>query len=281
VKFIFSTGSLYTYGVDRCFDLAAQAGFDGVEIMVDARWDTRQPAYLRRQMERTGLPISAVHSPFTPNTPGWPADEPGRIRATAGVAEAVGAPIVVHHLPLRHGLLRGQIGRRRVLLPAPWMDQDAGYRRWLREEVAAFQATTSATLCIENMPARRFLGRNWDLFAWNRPIELASFPHVTLDTTHLGTWGLEPAEVYPTLRGRVGHVHLSNFDGEEHRRPEAGRLRLDRLLGLLAADGYAGAVSIELDPSALAAGGPDEALVGQLRESLEMCREWGRRPAAG
>lgn len=280
MKFIFSSGSLYTYGVDRCFDLAAQAGFDGLELMIDARWDTRQPAYLQRQIERAGLPVVAVHSPFTAGMAGWPADEPGRIRATAALAATLGASVVVHHLPLRHGLLRGQIGTRRLLLPAPWMDQDAGYRRWLRDEVAAVQATTPALLCIENMPARRIFGRDWNLFAWNTPAEFATFPHVTLDTTHLGTWGLEPGEVYPLLRGRVGHVHLSNFDGAEHRRPEIGRLRLDRLLALLAADGYAGAVSIEMDPSALEAGGPDEVLAEQLRKSLAVCREWARTPAA-
>ena len=39
-----STGSLYTFGTARAFELAARAGYDGVEVIVEERWDTRQPA---------------------------------------------------------------------------------------------------------------------------------------------------------------------------------------------------------------------------------------------
>ena len=34
VPVIFSTGSLYTFGLERVYSWAAQAGYDGVEIMV-------------------------------------------------------------------------------------------------------------------------------------------------------------------------------------------------------------------------------------------------------
>jgi len=37
MKIAFSTGSLYTCGLDRVFGLARENGFDGVEIMVDLR----------------------------------------------------------------------------------------------------------------------------------------------------------------------------------------------------------------------------------------------------
>lgn len=33
MRYIFSTGSLHTCGIDRCFALAADAGFGGVELM--------------------------------------------------------------------------------------------------------------------------------------------------------------------------------------------------------------------------------------------------------
>ena len=36
-----STGSLYNYGVARVFELAAQTGYDGIEMLVDHRWDSR------------------------------------------------------------------------------------------------------------------------------------------------------------------------------------------------------------------------------------------------
>ena len=84
-----STGSLYSYGLARVLNLAAEAGFDAVEIMVDERWDTRQPDYLRRLCQESGLPIAAVHNPFLPNVPGWPADPLGRLRLSVQVAREV------------------------------------------------------------------------------------------------------------------------------------------------------------------------------------------------
>jgi sugar phosphate isomerase/epimerase len=274
MQFIFSTGSLHTYGVDRCFELAARAGFDGIELMVDQRWDTRQPEYLQRLSDHFRLPIVAVHSPFAPHVPGWPDDEPGRIQASVRLAETVGAGVVVHHLPLRSGWLWVQAGPRRLFLPVPGWKVHAAYRRWLLEEYQTVQATTPVTLAIENMPARRWLRRQWNAHHWNSVSEIVRFPALTMDTTHLGTWGLEPVEVYFHLQGRVRHVHLSNFDGKEHRRPEDGRLRLDRLLAGLASDGYQGAVTLELQPDALSAGSPDDQVAALLTDSLTHCRAW-------
>ena len=70
-----STGSLYTYGLDRVFDLAKEAGFDGIEVLVDGRWDTRQDDYLKHLMDRHGLPVVSLHSPFhLIRVPGWEQD---------------------------------------------------------------------------------------------------------------------------------------------------------------------------------------------------------------
>lgn len=278
MQFLLSTGSLYTYGIERCFELARRAGFDGLEIMVDHRWDTRQPAYLRRLSNRHGLPILAVHSPFVPVVPGWPDDEPGRIRHSVALAEAVGARVVVHHLPDRMGSLWLHAGAWRQRIPVPFWDRHRGYRHWLENGYQEFQETTEVLLCIENMPALRRLRRRWQLNHWNTPEEILRFPHLTLDTTHLGTWGLDPAEVYARWQGHVRHVHLSNFDGQEHCRPEQGHLRLDRLLTCLAADRYDGAVTLELRPEVLEAGGSDEHVVNLLAESLSRCRGWAAPP---
>ena len=116
------------------------------------------------------------------------------------------------------------------------------------------------------------LGRRINPGQWNTPAEIVRFPSLTMDTTHLGTWGLDPTEVYNQLDGRVRHIHLSNFNGRQHRRPEDGHLRLDRLLAHLAADGYAGAVSLETAPDALNAGRPDDEVVGLMSASLAYCR---------
>ena len=270
IRFIFSTGSLYTYGIERCFELAGRAGFDGIELMADQRWDTRQPAYLLSLVERYGLPVVAVHAPLEiAKVPGWPDNAAERIEATVKLAEAVGAGVVVHHLPLRMRILWISAGSRRLPLPLPGQDD---YTRWLQNQCQRLQDGTRVTLCIENLPAFRLLGRRLNPARWNTPAEMSRFSAITLDTTHAGTWGLDPAEFYDRLNGRVRHIHLSNFDGAEHRRPEDGQLHLDRMLARLPGDGYDGAVSLELSPDALSAGSPDDHIVSLMSASLRFCR---------
>lgn len=274
MDFLFSSGSLWSYSVARCFHLAARAGFDGLEVVVDQRWDTRQAAHLRAQMHTHGLPVVAVHSPFWPSVPGWPQDSPGRILRTLRLAEALGARIVVHHLPLRYGRMLLMRGGQLSQVLIPFWNRQTGYRRWLMEEYPELQASTEVLLCIENMPAYRRFGRRWNLHYWNEPQQLTAFRTLTLDTTHLGTWGLDPLVVYRGLKERVAHVHLSNFDGREHRRPENGNLALDRLLRQMDVDGYDGAVSLELYPDVIGAGQPDEEIIACIAASLQQCRDW-------
>jgi sugar phosphate isomerase/epimerase len=268
-----STGALYTYGIARVFDLAAEAGFDAVEILVDHRWDSRQPAYLRRLSEKTGLPIAAVHSPFKPSVAGWPHDPLGRLRQTAAVAREVGAEVVVAHLPLRiRGVWMEFIGspRNALLLPIPW-GGESGYRDFLLDGLAQFEADEGMRVGIETMPVKHLLGRNVDIYWLNDLEALSQMPHLTLDTTHIGTWGCDLLEVYEQLKARIAHVHLSNFNGREHQRPEDGHLPLGELMQRLAQDGYGGAVSLELGPEVLAA--EDEIRVrAHLGQALDFCR---------
>ena len=277
MRFILSTGSLYNYSVDRVFALAAEAGFDGIEMLIDHRWDTRQADYLQHLMESHSLPIPAFHSPFSRNCSGWGETEYGAIARTAELAYELGAQVVVHHLPMRFGYAFLQAAGRNLLLPNPF-DSGRQYATWLSEGYAALQTSTDVLLCIENLPAVRFLGRRVNPARWNAHSratldDITRFPHLTLDTTHLGTWGLDPLEAYDRWGQRVKHVHLSNFDGSEHRRPEDGSLRLGALLSRMASDGYSYSISLELQPDALEAGAPDSRIVDLLRGSLYFCRK--------
>lgn len=269
-----STGSLYTYGTRRVFELAAETGFDGVELLVDDRWDVRQPAYVQRLMRETGLPVITVHSPFLPNISGWPHDPIQRLVHTAEIAREVGAGIVVAHLPFRVRVLRVEFfGFKRgpLLLPLPWRT-GGDYRRFLLEDLPAFEAEHQVVVGVENMPAMRVLGRRWSPYQLNDLDVLSTLPHLTLDTTHLGTWGLDPVAVYERLKERIVHVHLSNFDGQEHRLPTNGHLPLDALLQCLARNNYPGAVTLEVGPEVLEA--EDESKVrAHLLRAVDFCRE--------
>ncbi|MBN1318595.1 MAG: hypothetical protein JXA42_24150, partial [Anaerolineales bacterium] len=62
--FLLSTGSLYLYGVRRVFELAAEAGFQGIEILIDHRPDTWHLSYLEKLSNDYKIKITALHSPF-------------------------------------------------------------------------------------------------------------------------------------------------------------------------------------------------------------------------
>jgi sugar phosphate isomerase/epimerase len=272
-----STGSLYSYGTARVFELAAQVGFDGIEVLIDHRPDTRQPAYLRCLSSVYGLPICALHSPFAPDVPGWPDDQLGRLQHTVALARELAVPVVVTHLPYKlaglvvrwYGALKG-----RFSLPLPWF-QRGGYYRLLRDgSLAEMEAISGVHIAVENMPARWFLGVSLPFYWFNHPERMTRFPHITLDTTHVGTWGWDLIGAYEPLAGCLAHVHLSNFNGLEHRSPLDGHLPLDALLWRLSEDGYRGAISIESCPEAMDA--EDE---GQCRAALERALAFCRRHA--
>jgi sugar phosphate isomerase/epimerase len=273
MKIAFSTGSLYTYGLDRVFRLAREAGFDGVEIIVDNRLDTQDDAYLRRLQERHDLPILSLHSPFPLiAVDGWAWDEVTRTQRTVALAEALGVPTVVSHLPLRlHiAVVQATLVERRLLLPILW-PWGRSYARWLKADLPTWQQTLPVTVAVENMPCFWLGRRRLDVHLMNRVEEWGRFPHLTMDTTHLGTWGLDILTVYEQVADRVAHVHLSNYrDGQEHLRLDDGDLPLGAFLERLR-DRFQGTVTVELNPVSLEA--EDENQVrAHLQATVEFCR---------
>jgi len=235
------------------FALAAETGYDGVEVIIDRRLETRDPVYLRGLCHEYGLPIVAMHSPFVSEVQGWPSDQLGRLLYTVDLAQELGVPLVVAHLPLRFYpvsyLYPLSYCRflRRILCPR----LEAYVCYVLEGRVNEMETASGVVIAFENMPARRLLGRTIDPYWFNHPDQLVRLPHITLDTTHLGTWKCNPVEEYGRLKGHVVHVHLSNFDGREHRSPLDGHLPLAILLRHLARDGYQGAVCVESTPDDL------------------------------
>jgi sugar phosphate isomerase/epimerase len=273
VRLIFSTGSLYPLDTWRCFELAKEAGFDGIEIMCDDRWATRDPLYLNRLMETFDLPILVCHTPFGSQVPGWghAPDPVGMIYRTLELAGYVGARSIVVHVPRRIGWVNvrfnGQGGWR-----LPWLGMDGVIKQWIERELKRVQAQTPIRIGLENLPARQLLGLTIDPTWWN---EVASWSRVhdwlTLDTTHWATKRVDPLDAYQAAGGRVCHIHLSNYDGREHRLPQAGMLDLGKFLRHLAADDYGGTIALELHPDALFFT-DDLALRRSLRESVAFCR---------
>jgi sugar phosphate isomerase/epimerase len=249
---IFSTGSLYTFGLERVYGWISQAGYDGAEIMMDERWDTHQEEYLGDLVERHGVPILALHPPLRRGA--WRLGSEETLVRVARLASRMDVPVVVAHPP--------PPGR-------PLERWKAGPLREAREQ--------GVVVAVENMPRSRAGG----LFRVRRkscylPEHLAEVGDVTLDTSHAGASKVDILRAHSVLATQLRHVHLSDSNLEagrdEHRLPGKGRLPLKPLLAALGASGYAGAVCLELKPWPL--GTPDpETILERMRAALRFTRE--------
>lgn len=275
-----STGSLYTLGTARAFELAGRAGYDGVELLVDERWDTRQPPYLRRLVQDTGVRIDSVHSPFAP-IPSWPRAEIDRVKKALALAEELGARVLNIHVPHRlSDLSISALGKTYRLPILPPSAADRTFGRWLLDGgLDEAQRASSVTIAVENLPARFVFGRRLNTYALNTWLELSLFHKLCVDTTHCGTWDIDPTTLPDRLGGRIVHVHLSDYNGRYQHQPVGrGHVRLGPFLQLLAQRGYAGGIVVELTPFALPVQ-DEEKLVTELRRNADFCRQHLAAPA--
>jgi sugar phosphate isomerase/epimerase len=265
VRIGLSTGSLYTYGTERVVALAAEAGFDGVEILIDDRWDTRQASFLEQLGQR--LPILSLHSPFAWHVSGWEPGQLAHLRQSVALADSLGVDTVVAHLPVRWRELLIQSSRPSYRFAVPlFVRREPTYRQWLTTELSAYEAETGVMIAVENMPLSRLGPIRLNRFHLNAPGQMGRYPHLTMDTTHLGTWGLDVLDYYERYKAQIVNIHLANHDGREHRLPWAGQLPLKELVDRLQGDRYEGNLIIELAPDALGAGDDSE-----VRKALDQC----------
>jgi sugar phosphate isomerase/epimerase len=230
-RVICSTVSVFSKPADEAFAVVAAAGFDGIEVMVTGVQDTQDPDHLRELAAANDLPVRAIHAPFLLTARKvWGTDPIGKIDHAIELAEDVGAGIVVVHPPYR------------------WQ---SGYRRWLDEELPRLAERTDVQVAVENMFPLRLRGRKVATFHARQGLDdLERFPHVVLDTSHAAVAGLDLRTAVERLGPRLVHVHLSNNAGkgwDSHLPLDQGVLDLESFLDALAASGFGGTVSLELD----------------------------------
>ena len=248
MKISFSTGSLYCVPLKAVFRLAAEAGFEGVELLVAPEVLIRGGAAVRDLARSFGLGIHVVHRGLLP-VPGWK-EKPGGMRRLVDLARTTGADTVVIHPPA---------GCRSL--------EDSVARRFVRTAAAAAEAGgDEVRVALENQDFRTDVRcRN----PFTDPATLRRFAEdhglaLTLDTTHTGCTGHDLLEIYPHFRGRLRDLHLSDYrpasrlvDNRffmnylvQHQKPGEGVLPLKALLETLVAEGYVGNVSLEVGPVA-------------------------------
>ena len=228
----FSTASFVRHPLRTGFRHIAEAGYEGVEIMVTHDPATQDAHRLRALSEEFGVSIESIHGPFLLITRSvWGAEPLGKIYRSVQLAEEVGAQLVVVHPPYR------------------WQVR---YRRWVEHSLAEFSARTGVTVAVENMFPVRPIGERGVTFHAAQELEdLDSYPYLVLDTSHAAVAGLDIRDVYARYRDKIQHVHLSNNAGKgwDSHLPvyEAGVLPLTDFLGDLVREGFAGSIALELD----------------------------------
>ncbi len=252
IPVVFSTGSLYPFGLERVYAWAAEAGFDGLEIMMDERWDTHQADYLAWLSERYALPVRALHPPLGRGA--WRLEPGETLVRVAKLAKKVGAGVIVAHPPADGALIDS----------------------WSQNTL--FDARKAGvSVAVENMPRDRARGFffGWDRQHFYLPERLAGLGDVTLDLSHLAASGVDIMEAFETLGDQLRHIHFSdsNMTGrDEHRVPGRGSLPLKKFLSALAGSDYPGVVSLELKPWPL--GTPDtKEIQKRMKEGLKFTRE--------
>jgi sugar phosphate isomerase/epimerase len=230
VELLFSSAAFFARPLETTFSLASRAGFSGVEIMVTSDPTSQDPAAMKALADEHGLSIGAIHSPCLLLTRKvWGTDPVAKIERSVAVASEVGVPIVVVHPPYR------------------WQ---ADYRRLLAGSGAGLSGDPQVTVAVENMFPFHIGRRRLTLHSNQDLNELDQMPHLVLDTSHAAVAGHDLVEVRKRFGPRLRHVHLSDNAGkgwDSHLPPGEGVLDLDAFMDDLAASGYSGRVSLEVD----------------------------------
>ena len=227
---LFSSAAFFARPLSWTFRLAAECGYRGVEVMVTKDPESQDPARIRALAEEFGLAVGALHAPCLLLTRKvWGTDPIAKIDRSVEVATDADIPVVVVHPPYR------------------WQ---RAFRRWLVEDLPSLEERTGVAVAVENMFPVRVAGRDVT-FHSNQDLEaLDGLPHLVLDTSHAAVAKHDLIEVRRLFGDRLRHVHLSDNAGkgwDSHLPPGDGVLDLDAFLDDLAASGFDGAVSLEVD----------------------------------
>jgi sugar phosphate isomerase/epimerase len=260
-RVLLSTAAFFARPLREGLRLIAEAGYEGVEVMVTKDTATQEPHQVAALAREFGLDVEAVHAPFLLMTRKvFGTDPVGKIYRSVHLAEEIGARLVVVHPPYR------------------WQP---AYRRWLHESLPDFVTTTGVQVAVENMFPLRLPRERSVTFHGVHPIEeVERFDRVVLDTSHAAVAGLDLLETRERLGARLAHVHLSNNAGrgwDSHLPVDEGVLPVGEFLDAVAADGFRGAVSLELDVRPYLHS--EEATLAVLRWNREFCEERLHVPA--
>lgn len=253
------TTSVLPRRLSDAFRLAAEAGFDGVEIMVTSDRDTRDPRVIRALSGRYGMPVLSIHAPvFVVTAFVYGLDPHVKLERSIALARQVGATTVVVHPPFRWQVLAA---------------------RRFESSVRTLEARYGVTVAVENMFPVTVAGRDCEAYApsWN-PGELA-VTALTLDFSHAALAGVSALDLAQQWGDRLRHVHLCDGSSigpnnrmlDEHLLPGHGAQPVAEVLRMLSERRFAGSLIAEI--TTRSCGSDDGQRLALLRETVAFARQ--------
>ena len=193
-RLLLSTAAFFARPLAATFELAAECGFTGVEVMVTQDRSSQSASVMRDLAAEHGLWIGAIHAPALLLTRSvWGKDPIGKIDTATRVAATDKVPLVVMHPPYR------------------WQ---RAYRQWLLGSLPSVEERTGITVAMENMfPVH--IGSRPLMFHSDQDLDqLVGIPHLVLDTSHAAVAKHDLIEVRQLFGERLRHVHLSDNAGK-------------------------------------------------------------------
>lgn len=247
MRIALSTSSFFP-NTELGFRMAAEHGYDGVEVMVNHDRRSQRLEDVLQMSQEYAVPVVSVHVPCLVITQHvWSFDPRVKLQRSVEMASAVGASTVVVHPPFR----------------------------WQRDYSAAFAAmvgdlhSPELRVAVENMYTVERLGRRMDFYSDATDDDLRQHDSLTFDTSHAGADRRDLIEMYEGLAGTVDHLHLSDSTmtaGDEHLPPGFGSLPLEELARKMTTRGFTGDVVLEVAIGRLPSGSRGAA--------TRDCREW-------
>lgn len=245
MKIVLSTDSIKGYGLNRVFEFAKDAGFDGIDLQIDKKnFDTQDPDYLQELEKEFGIEIVSVQAPAKSSKK--------KILEYIELTKAIGAKILILQAPKVY---------------------DVKMATWLKTEVPKIRKKENISIALENAPATTILGFIPE-HAMNNLSELKKFKHACLDTSRTVDRKEDLIVTLKKLMKYLVHVHVSNVKkGRGGHLPGDGILPIESFLTKLAEEGYKGAISFKLNPKYLKKDDEEE-LIKQLKDSIAYCKKY-------
>jgi sugar phosphate isomerase/epimerase len=240
-----STESLKGYGLDRIFRYAKEAGFDGIDLAMDASdYDTMDAKYIKELIRENEIPVVSVQAPKKTSR--------NSIEDAIRLAKEIETKII-------------------ILQPPKLFDMKTA--KWLKGTIPKIRQKENISIALENGPSTTLLGFIPE-HAMNSLSDLKSFKHVALDTSRVHEKKEDLIKVYSILKKYLVAVHVSNvYHGKTYSPPESGVLPIESFLSKLKQDSFKGIVSIRVKPKYFYVG-DDEKMVKSVKDSLEYCQKY-------